>query len=81
MAWKGVVAMDTYTAVASRDGRHWHVRIPGLGNRPDYGLPTQARTLADVEPMARDLIALWLRVPAQSFRVDVQMERRPPLSG
>jgi hypothetical protein len=81
MAWKRVVAMNTYTAVASRDGRYWRVRIPGLGNRPEYGLPTHARTFADVEPMARDCIALWLRVPAQSFRLHVRTERRPRFSG
>ena len=49
MAWKGVVAMNTYTAVASRDGRHWHVRIPGL-NRPEYGLPHRPAPLPTLSP-------------------------------
>lgn len=63
----------TYTATASRDGRWWLVRIPGLGNDPEDGLYTQARNLAEVEPMARDLIALWLEVPQDSVNVLVQV--------
>lgn len=66
--------MSTYTAIASRDGRWWLVRIPGIGNDPDDGLYTQAHNLAEVEPMARDLIALWLDAPADSFDVEVQVE-------
>lgn len=71
---KEVVAVSTYTAIASPDGKYWHVRIPGLGNHPEHGLPTQARNLDEVEPTARDLIALWLDVPANSFDVDAQVE-------
>ncbi len=71
---EGVVAVSTYTAIASPDGKCWHVRLPGLGNRPEYGLPAQARNLDQVEPTARDLIALWLDVPADSFTVEVQVE-------
>lgn len=69
-----VVEVNTYTAIASPDGKYWHVRLPGLGNHPERGLPTQARNLDQVEPTARDLIALWLDVPASSFEVDVQVE-------
>ncbi|QUR68949.1 type II toxin-antitoxin system HicB family antitoxin [Mycobacterium spongiae] len=66
--------MNTYNAIASRDERWWHVTIPGLGNDPEDGLHTQARNLAEVEPMARDLIALWLEVAEDSFDVHVQVE-------
>ncbi|GFG74708.1 hypothetical protein [Mycobacterium botniense] len=67
--------MKTYTAIASPDeGRWWFIRIPGLGNNPDEGLPTQARRLTDVEPMARDLIAVYLDVPEDSFNVEVKIE-------
>lgn len=66
--------MTTYTAIASRGERWWVVRIPGLGNNPDEGLPTQARTLAEVEPMARDLIALWLDVDPSEFDIRVEIE-------
>lgn len=66
--------MSSYTAIASRDGRWWLVRVPGLGNDPEDGLHTQARNLAEVEPMARDLIALWLDVRQDSFDVKVQVQ-------
>jgi hypothetical protein len=65
--------MTTYTAIASRGEHFWLVRVPGLGTTKD-GLPTQARTLADVEPWARDLIAVYLDVPPDSFRVKVEVE-------
>lgn len=57
-----------YTAVASRDGRWWLVHIPQIDQY------TQARNLAEVEPMARDLIALCLNVAQDSFEIDVQVE-------
>jgi hypothetical protein len=69
-----VVEVITYTAVASRGERWWVVRVLGLGNDPDEGLPTQARTLAEVEPMARDLVALWLEAAPDSFDITVQVE-------
>lgn len=65
--------MTTYTAIASRGERFWLVRVPGLGTTKE-GLPTQARTLADVEPWARDLIATYLDVPEDSFDVEVKVE-------
>lgn len=66
--------MTTYTAIANRGEKYWLVRVLSLGAYPDEGLPTQARTLADVEPWARDLIATYLDVPADSFDVNVQVE-------
>jgi hypothetical protein len=56
--------MKTYHAVATRDGRFWLVHILELDHY------TQARTLAEVEPMARDLIALVLEVPEDSFALE-----------
>jgi hypothetical protein len=35
--------------------------------RPEVQRTTQARTLREVEPMARDLIAIMEDVPADSF--------------
>lgn len=66
--------MKTYKAIASRGERYWVVRVPGLGNDPEQGLPTQARTLAEVELMARDLVAVWLEVPEDSFGIEVVVE-------
>ncbi|KZS62557.1 hypothetical protein A4G28_08280 [Mycobacterium ostraviense] len=69
-----MVAMTTYTAIASRGEKYWLVRVLGLGAYPDEGLPTQARTLSDVEPWAHDLIATYLDIPADSFDVEVKVE-------
>jgi Fe-S cluster assembly scaffold protein SufB len=63
-----MVAVKTYHAVASRGERYWLVHIPEIAQW------TQARNLADVVPMARDLIAIWLEVPEDSFDVDTQVE-------
>ena len=62
-----------YTAIAERDGKYWFIRVPKLGKNP-AGLPTQARHLSEVEAMARDLIAVYLDVPEDSFDVDLQIE-------
>lgn len=70
--------VKSYTAIAERGERYWVVRVPGLGNNPEAGLPTQARTLAEVEPMARDLIAVWLDVAPDSFDVAVKIELPEP---
>jgi predicted RNase H-like HicB family nuclease len=65
---KGLVAMNTYRAIASRDGKYWLVHIPELGQY------TQARSLGEVEPMARDLIALVAGIPADSFQFEWHTE-------
>ena len=66
--------MTTYTAVASSDAeRGWIIRVPGLGSHPEYGLPTWAASIRDIEPMARDLIAIYLDVPQDSFDLDVKV--------
>ncbi|HYB36672.1 MAG TPA: hypothetical protein VEF72_13545 [Mycobacterium sp.] len=63
-----MVEMKTYHANASRDSRFWLVHIPEIDQY------TQGRNLAEVEPMARDLIALWLQIPEDSFDVAVHVE-------
>jgi predicted transcriptional regulator len=55
----------TYTAVANREGEWWVLAVP------DLDIVTQARRLDQAEPMVRDLIATWLDIPADSFRVSV----------
>lgn len=60
--------MTTYQANASRDGKYWLVHIPEINKY------TQARNLAEVEPMARDLIALWLEIAPDSFDVTPHVE-------
>ncbi len=58
-----------YKATVIREDRWWMVRIPEIG-----GL-TQARRLSEAKSMARSLIAITLDVPADSFDVDVEVEK------
>lgn len=69
----------SYTAIASRGERYWFVRIPGLGNPGEDALYTQARSVPEIEAMARDLIELWLGIPEDSFDVRTAFEKAPPL--
>ncbi|WP_139803397.1 hypothetical protein [Mycobacterium avium] len=57
-----------FTAVATRGDRYWLVHIPELDQY------TQARNLAEVEPMARDLIALLKEIPDDSFHLAIRIE-------
>jgi len=60
-----VAELKTYRAEVDRDGRVWRVRVPEVERT------TQARNLSEVEPMARDLIAIMDDIPADSFCLDV----------
>ncbi|AYR01160.1 HicB-like antitoxin [Mycobacterium phage LeMond] len=55
----------TYTARVSRGERYWVVYVPEIDQT------TQARTDDEIEPMARDLIATYLDVPATAVAVTV----------
>ena len=59
--------LKIYHAEVDRDGTVWRVRVPEVQRT------TQARTLRDVEPMARDLIAIMEDIPADSFQVNVRI--------
>lgn len=61
----------TYTAEASYADRWWSVTVRGLDAGPQH---TQARTLRDVAPMAREVVALLTDVDEASVRVDVQVK-------
>jgi predicted RNase H-like HicB family nuclease len=63
--------MDVYEAKARRDGNFWFVEIPELD------LFTQARTIDEIEVMARDVIAISLEVPAESFGVRLSVSHEP----
>ena len=60
--------MKNYRVDVERDGRYWHIRVPAVGRS------TQARHLREIEPMARDLIAIMEDLPADSFRLDVRIK-------
>jgi hypothetical protein len=57
--------MYIYRVVVTRDGRWWMISVPEVD-----GL-TQARRLADVEQMARELIAVTLDVRLSEVAVEI----------
>ncbi len=60
-----VAELKTYHAEVDRDGDVRRVRVPEVART------TQARNPREVEPMARDLIAIMDDIPADSFSLDV----------
>lgn len=61
--------MEVYEAIARRDGNFWFVQIPELD------LFTQARTVEEIDGMARDVIAITLEVPPDSFGIQVGFKK------
>ena len=59
----------TYQLNVAREGRWWMVDAPEVGYR------TQARSLAEVDEMGRDLISGALDVDPASFDVDICVQR------
>jgi len=57
----------TYAAVARRVGNWWAVDVPGV-----KGVHTQARRLAQVEPMVRDALAAVLGVPEETLEISIE---------
>ena len=57
----------TYTARCQRSGDWWAISVPEL-----KGVHTQARRLEKAEAMARDAIALFLDVAADSFDLRIE---------
>lgn len=58
--------MEQFTATAHREGDWWVIEIPELGQT------TQARTVTDIEGMARDLIAIMRNVDPLEVQVTVK---------
>jgi hypothetical protein len=56
----------TFTALCERAGRWWTIRIPQL-----EGLTAQARSVDQVEMMARQVVARHLGVPPESITIEV----------
>lgn len=61
------MAVNRYTVTCQRSGGWWAIEVPEI-----KGAHSQARRLDQVEYMARDVIALMLDVPADSFEVDIK---------
>lgn len=57
----------TYRVDVERDGRFWLIHVPAVERW------TQARNVREIEPMARDLIAIMDEVAPDSFEVDVHI--------
>jgi len=62
-----VAEVKTYHAEVERDGKFWLIHVPEAGRW------TQARNVREIEPMARDLIAIMDEVPPDSFELDVHI--------
>ena len=60
--------MNTYTALVTRDGTVWHVEVPEIDR------VTQARSINEVDAMARDLIAIMTGLEPNSFELDVRIQ-------
>lgn len=59
----------TYRVHCERDGRkYWFVRVPEVS-----GAFTQTRRLDEVEETARDVVALLLEAPHDSFDLEVEV--------
>ena len=61
------IVKPTYKVSAVRSGHWWAIEVPEL-----RGVFSQARRLDQVESMAREVIALMLEVPQDSFDVVVE---------
>lgn len=57
--------MKQYEVVVERDGKYWLVTIPAVRR------VTQARSLHEVDAMARDLIAIMDEVAPDSFDISL----------
>jgi hypothetical protein len=65
----------TFTALCERAGRWWTIQIPQLA-----GLSAQARSLDQVEIMARQVVARHLGVPPESIAIEVIPDAPPQVS-
>lgn len=57
-----------YTATARREGHWWSIYVPQIDSY------TQARTRAEIEHMARDLIAVYEDIPLDAFAVHLTVK-------
>lgn len=58
----------TYVAVCERSGEWWAVSVDGV-----RGAYTQTKRLDEVEATTRDMLAMFLEVPEDSFDIKVQV--------
>ncbi len=63
--------MKTYRVEVEHGQRWWIVTIPEVPSAH-----TQVQHLREVEPMAREVIALMLDIPEDSFGLDIETKCR-----
>jgi hypothetical protein len=61
-----MVAVKTYHAEVTRDGKFWHIRIPELDRS------TQALRYKDVTPMAGELIELMTGLGEHEYQLHLR---------
>jgi len=69
--------VPAYSVHAERDGKFWLVHVPAVDRW------TQARTVAEIEPMARDLIRIMQNLPADAageLVMDVELVMPPQVN-
>jgi hypothetical protein len=59
---------NTWIVSATPVGKYWHITVEGLGGA------TQARSFREIEPMARDFIALSNDLPAGEISLTIERE-------
>jgi hypothetical protein len=59
--------VTTYDVRVERGEKYWLLKVPAIDRA------TQARSLKEIEPMARDLIAVMLDVDPHSFDLNVDV--------
>ncbi|WP_440711920.1 HicB family toxin-antitoxin system [Gordonia sp. FQ] len=69
--------MTTYHVDVYRDDRWWMIRVPELdGSQGIAEVISQARRYAEIEPQARDLIALVADVAPSTIKLDLHVTAR-----
>jgi predicted RNase H-like HicB family nuclease len=61
-----IAAAHTFNAFANREDGWWMIRIPMLDNAF-----TQALTIKEIVPMAKELVAVMLDIPTETARVKI----------
>jgi hypothetical protein len=64
--------VSTYEVIVERGDRFWLVRVPAIGH------VTQARSLREVDPMARDLIAVMSADHISPDELELNVQIRLP---
>ena len=59
-----MASLNTYRAVATREGRWWAVDVEGVGH-------TQGRDLGEARRMAADLVSIMRGVPEESNEINL----------